>query len=189
MSAAISAMNFVSSAVNEQEPLITPESRVAVREDVQIVDASLSFINDLLRNMIDLHRSAEKELQLDLAPVCVYSDILEPVSAMLYNRGGNFKILVECPEELYVVSDKLRLKQIVLNLARNSKSIFLCIVTPLPCRTDIIFDLTVLLSKGVKFVVKGFVRLRAEVVDGSVIISVEDSGPGKSAFCLETCTV
>ena len=33
-------------------------------------------------------------------------------------------------------------------------------------------------SAGVKFVVKGFVRLRAEVVDGSVVISVEDSGPG-----------
>ena len=47
-------------------------------------------------------------------------------------------------------ADRLRLKQIALNLGRNS----------------------------VKFVTKGFVRIRAQVVDGSVVVFVEDSGPG-----------
>jgi CheY-like chemotaxis protein len=48
------------------------------------------------------------------------------------------------------MTDGLRLKQIVLNLGRNA----------------------------VKFVEKGFVRLQAEIVDGMVQLSVEDSGPG-----------
>ena len=48
------------------------------------------------------------------------------------------------------VSDRIRLKQVVLNLGRNSA----------------------------KFVEKGFIRLGADVVDGKVQLSIEDSGPG-----------
>ena len=48
------------------------------------------------------------------------------------------------------MTDRLRLKQVILNLGRNSS----------------------------KFVHEGFIRLKAEVVDGNVELSVEDSGPG-----------
>lgn len=60
--------------------------------------------------------------------------------------------ICECPQNLVVSTDHMRLKQIILNLARNSS----------------------------KFVEKGFVRLRAEIREdsGSVRIFVEDSGPG-----------
>jgi CheY-like chemotaxis protein len=51
---------------------------------------------------------------------------------------------------LVVMTDRLRLKQIVLNLGRNAA----------------------------KFVEKGFIRLRADVVNGMVQVYVEDSGPG-----------
>jgi CheY-like chemotaxis protein len=51
---------------------------------------------------------------------------------------------------LYIMTDRLRLKQIVLNLGRNST----------------------------KFVETGFVRLKAEVIDDKVRLSVEDSGSG-----------
>ena len=108
--------------MEEQQPLVAEESRRAVKEDIHIIDASLNFINDLLRNMLDIHRAAENEMRLKMAPVCVYSDILEPVAAMLYNRGENFDIQIDCPRELGLVTDKLRLKQIVLNLARNGKT-------------------------------------------------------------------
>jgi signal transduction histidine kinase len=58
---------------------------------------------------------------------------------------------VECPQNLVVSADRLRLKQIVLNLARNSA----------------------------KLVEQGFVRLRAESIgDGQLYIYVEDSGSG-----------
>ena len=78
---------------------------------------------------------------------------------MLYSRGTEFQVIVECePDSLVVMADKLRLQQIVLNLSRNA------------C----------------KFVEKGYVKLRACVMEhdeeqgGSkeVCIFVEDSGPG-----------
>ena len=69
---------------------------------------------------------------------------------MLYSRGCVFDVLIDCPEELVVLSDPLRLKQVILNLALNAT----------------------------KFVIKGFVRLSASVDEETVTLSVEDSGPG-----------
>eukprot|EP00536_Pseudo-nitzschia_multiseries_P016075 jgi/Psemu1/263396/estExt_Genewise1Plus.C_10150025 len=87
------------------------------------------------------------------------------------NGGGNgdskVQIIVDCPENVTVETDILRLKQVILNLSRNS----------------------------VKFVNEGFIRLRAEVVElndddddltnsssnfakSVVRIYVEDSGSG-----------
>ena len=51
---------------------------------------------------------------------------------------------------LVAMTDRLRLKQVCLNLARNS----------------------------VKFIHEGFIRLRAEVINNEVHIFVEDSGAG-----------
>ena len=161
LAAAMSACTFVSSSVSEKEPLTDEESRIAVREDVGIIEISLRFINDLLRSMLDLSRASNNQLVLDYAPVDILNDILNPVAAMLYNRDNMFEVLIECPANLIVDADRLRLKQVVLNLGRNA----------------------------VKFVVKGFVRLRAEEVNGSVHLYIEDSGPGipeekrKVLFC------
>ena len=60
------------------------------------------------------------------------------------------EIVTDCPPNLIVETDRLRLKQIVCNLATNST----------------------------KFVNNGFIRLRAETCEGSVVLYVEDSGPG-----------
>ncbi|KAG7369896.1 PAS domain containing protein [Nitzschia inconspicua] len=154
LNAALAANTFVSACVNEAEPLITEEKRASVREDVQIIDNSLHFINDLLRNMLDMQRAASNQLNIELTLVDVKSDILEPVASMLYRRGVNFEVIVECPTDRIIVeSDSLRLKQVVLNLGRNAA----------------------------KFVEKGFVRLRSEVIDNDVHILIEDSGPGVPA--------
>lgn len=120
---------------------------VQAREDVEVVDHSLRFINDLLRTMLDMHRASSGNLQLKLAPVDLLRDVLEPVAGMLHRGGeGNIgrgkgsekvKIDVDCPEDIVVVTDVLRLKQVILNLGRNS----------------------------VKFINEGFIRLRAEVVE------------------------
>jgi K+-sensing histidine kinase KdpD len=146
----MSACSFVKNAVNESEPLITEESRVTVREDVDIIENSLHFVNDLLRNMLDMHRAASKQLKVNLVPSDILHDILEPVESILYQRRGEVNVFIECPPNLFAITDRLRLKQIMLNLGRNSS----------------------------KFVEKGFIRLRAEVVDNSVRLIVEDSGPG-----------
>jgi len=118
------------------------------REDVQVVDHALRFINELLRNMLDMHRASSGKMLVKFAPVDLLRDVLEPVAGMLH-RGGEgrigrngkgdekVQIVVECPEDIVVETDLLRLKQVVLNLGRNS----------------------------VKFINEGFIRLRAEVVN------------------------
>lgn len=60
---------------------------------------------------------------------------------------------MDCPENLFVMTDPIRLKQVILNLVRNSS----------------------------RFVGHGFIRMRADVVDNSQVqLYVEDSGPGIS---------
>lgn len=162
-------------AVNSPSPLATQEDLSNAQDDVEVISNALNFVHDLLRNMLDIHRAASKDLVVHLRPTDLLRDVLEPVAAMLHQRqGSRIRLLVECPEDLHVNTDHLRLKQIVLNLGRNST----------------------------KFVDEGFIRLRAEAVavgteddgdesssgfggsgDGNgpcrhVEISVEDSGPG-----------
>jgi two-component system, sensor histidine kinase ChiS len=100
--------------------------------------------------MLDMHRAMNKKLKITLYPTDILHDVLEPVQCMLSQRGGKVRVEIHCPPNLFVLSDSLRLEQVVLNLGRNS----------------------------VKFVEEGFVRLSAAVVDGNVRIIVEDSGPG-----------
>src|SRR3569832_2802569 len=116
-----------------------------------IIKSSLQFINDLLRNMLDMHRASSNQLKVDFVPTDILRDVLEPAASMLYQRGHGFETLIDCPENLVVRTDRLRLTQVVLNLSRNSS----------------------------KFVSKGFIRLGASVLpDGTVQGFVEDSGPG-----------
>lgn len=150
VAAAMSACSFVKVAIEGDDPLRSVEQRQETRDDVNIIDSALRFVNDLLRNMLDMHRAANRQLKVNLTPTDILHDVLESVQVMLPQRDPKFTIEVQCPEGLVVMTDRLRLKQVCLNLARNS----------------------------VKFVHEGFIRLRAEVVDGEVNLFVEDSGPG-----------
>ena len=87
---------------------------------MSIIDSSLQFVNDLLRNMLDMHRASSNQMKIDFAPVDLLRDVLEPVASILYQRGSDFQVLIDCPENLIVMTDKLRLKQCALNLGRNS---------------------------------------------------------------------
>ena len=125
--------------------------------------------------MLDVQRAACHELKIEKRPTDILRDIFQPVDAMLYLRGRDVQVLVDCPPNLVVVTDHLRLKQIVLNLGRNAA----------------------------KFVEKGFIRLSARVVEknqakvtssgrkqndkeedlqqsspSTVQLMIEDSGPG-----------
>lgn len=118
LSAAISACSFVKAAVHEAEPMKDEASTTSVREDTKIIDASLQFINDLLRNMLDMHRASSNQLNIDFAPVDLLRDVLEPVSSMLYARGHDFEVHCECPENTIILTDRLRLKQVCMNLGK-----------------------------------------------------------------------
>lgn len=154
LSAAISACTFVSAAVNEATPLTDEESRKYAREDIEVVNSSLHFINDFLRSMLDIYRASGNQITVQMTPTDIKQDILMPVSNMLYKRLTTYDVIVDCPDHLVVMTDSTRLKQVLINLARNSS----------------------------KFVEKGFLRMRAEVDpnDNQVRIFVEDSGPGIS---------
>lgn len=150
VAAAMSACSFVQTAIRKPEPIVDPEARQTLQEDVEIIDNALKFVNDLLRNMLDMHRATNKQLIIDSTPTDLLHDVLEPVEGMLHYSGSKVDVVVECPKDLVVLSDHLRLKQVILNLGRNS----------------------------VKFIEEGFIKLQAKVVNGQVQLAVEDSGPG-----------
>eukprot|EP00934_Nitzschia_sp_Nitz4_P008096 Nitzschia sp. Nitz4//scaffold12_size214221//42409//45425//NITZ4_001486-RA/size214221-augustus-gene-0.25-mRNA-1//-1//CDS//3329534978//8086//frame0 len=152
LAAALSACTFVKASVNEKRPLVDAEAIESVREDVDIIDSSLTFAHDLLTSMLDMHRAVSKNVEIDEAPLDIKLDVVEPVVAMLYARGREFHVLTDCPEGLVVTSDRLRLKQILLNLSRNAT----------------------------RYVKEGFVRVGACEVNGIVQLFVEDSGYGIS---------
>mmetsp|Transcript_23537 Transcript_23537/g.44765 ORF Transcript_23537/g.44765 Transcript_23537/m.44765 type:complete len:858 (-) Transcript_23537:181-2754(-) len=157
LSSAIAALNFVSAQTADPEHVPLAESRAALKDDLNILDGSLQFVNDLLRNMLDVHRSHDKAMSLNWGPTDILRDVLEPVVSIIRMRGANVQVQAICePNTLVVQADRMRLKQICLNLAVNAS----------------------------KFVEKGYIKLRAEVVAGTtdstenVMIYVEDSGPG-----------
>lgn len=136
-------------------PLQDETSQTAVREDVEVIDRSLNFVNTLLRDMLDMQKASNDEIKIVTRPTDIYIDVFKPVDSMLYRRGNSrVEVQICCnPQNLIVDTDPLRLKQVILNLGRNS------------C----------------KFVDKGFVRLTAHILPssaGHVQLSVEDSGPG-----------
>ena len=151
LSVAISACSFVKSAISESDPLRDEQVRQSVREDVDAISSSLQFANDLLRSMIDLQKTLSNRIALEMAPTSILQDILEPVGAMLRERGSNFEVQYDCePENLAIMTDRIRLKQIMFNLSGNAQ----------------------------KFVEKGYIRLGAAVVDKAVQLWVQDTGPG-----------
>jgi signal transduction histidine kinase/CheY-like chemotaxis protein len=191
VAAAMAAANFIKLELNESEPLTQKEALETAREDVGIVENALKFVNDLLRNMLDvsticaanvrkclscrlessalcsypllnftahhhhvrkMHRASTKQLQVTMATTDLLHDVMEPVGGMLYQRGSKIKLIVDCPSDLYVNTDCLRLKQVLMNLGRNSS----------------------------KFIDTGFIRLKAQVVEGgtNVVLYVDDSGCG-----------
>jgi signal transduction histidine kinase len=123
LSAAMSACSFVAAAVERESNgtiIITAEERQSVKDDLEIMDESLTFINDLLQSMLDMHWASSKQLQLQLHPTHLMNNVLRPVDSMLHRRGANYQVLLECnPDHLVLLADPLCLKQILLNLARN----------------------------------------------------------------------
>ena len=70
--------------------------------------------------MLDMNRASSNQMKIEKSPICLLRDVLEPVDTMLYQRGKGFQTSVDCPSNLIVSADGLRLKQIILNLGRNA---------------------------------------------------------------------
>ena len=153
VASAMAACSFVERTTIKNRSTLDDESWDGLRADVKVISNALYFINDLLRTMLDMHRATSQQLVVILDSVHVFHDVLEPVQSILFSRGNIVQLYVECDTKLYALADKLRLKQVILNLGRNST----------------------------KFVESGFIRFTAKKVpddDTIVEFAVEDSGPG-----------
>lgn len=149
LASAMAALSFVSE--HTMAKVEDEETRQLILGDTQVVDSSLNYINDLLRSMLDINRAKSGLIKINNTPTDILHDILEPAAAILCVRGARVELKTECTKEnLGVYTDRLRLKQIILNLSINAT----------------------------KFVQQGYIRLRADVVNGSVMLFVEDTGPG-----------
>ena len=155
ISVAISANNFCCAEIESSGG---GGARAAQREtvlaDLNLVGSSLQYILSLLNNMLDAsHFDGTGRLDIIATPISLLEDVLDAVKAMLSLHYAPFVITVDTQgDPLWVIGDAMRLKQVVMNLAKNAT----------------------------KFVGNGFVRIAARrTADGSgVIIRVEDSGPG-----------
>mmetsp|Transcript_1931 Transcript_1931/g.3698 ORF Transcript_1931/g.3698 Transcript_1931/m.3698 type:complete len:950 (-) Transcript_1931:171-3020(-) len=164
LAAAIAATSFVGTAVEDCTSAANKNKKKeldvkSTKEDLAIVNHSLNYIDELLRTMLDIHRTESHHLKLHKRPLSIKHDVFLPVTSMLHQRSSNgaskFCVVVDCPDDLYVCADRLRLQQITLNLARNA---------------------TQFVTQGKE----GIVRLRANVSSGCVCLCVEDTGPGIS---------
>ena len=113
IAAAITAHGFIGSNIKDlsenqpDEPLIE-----SLRDDAKVVESSLFFVDDFLRNTLDIHASAANAIEMRMAPVDLLKDVLEPVCSILHQRDGHVNVSFDCPENLVVLTDCLRLKQV-----------------------------------------------------------------------------
>ena len=156
LSVAITAMKHIRED-NSQVASDERENRTSVipvngNAEVELVEASLSYIDDLLRNVLDLNKiHRERRIDLNSSVFSIREKVLCQVQKMLDLRTENVQLNVHCNDPLWVETDRLRVQQVVMNLAKNA------------C----------------KFTQTGFINLSAERKSPEVImISVADSGLG-----------
>jgi signal transduction histidine kinase len=135
--AAMSASSFVAAAVLQDNPLASKSAVETCREDVHVIQSSLKFINDLLRSLLDMQKASSNALTLNLRPTDIRNDgkiqiyliceqpcpkndliisfpVLEPVFTILASKHNPFDFRIECPDQIVVMTDHLRLKQVVM---------------------------------------------------------------------------
>jgi PAS domain S-box-containing protein len=117
------------------------------------VSRGAANLNSRIDELLDLARGEIGMLQIkpeEMSPMLLLREVVEDVTPVAINRGQ--ALVVELPDSLpEIMADKVRVKQVLLNLLNNALKF-----TP----------------EGGKIV------LRAAVKDSSLIVEVEDNGPG-----------
>ncbi len=130
----------------------SPDVDSGMREDLERIYVNAQHLDGLIRDVLDLARSEVGQLQLVREPLDIY-EVLEPISVIAQQLVQEKSLMwrTEISEALpYVLGDRTRLQQVLLNLVNNA----------------------------VKFTAQGSVELRAVVEDEMVHISVKDTGLG-----------
>ena len=113
LSSAIVAHSFIMSTI-DTNPEAIPDVRIreSIQNDERIIKSSLSFIDEFLKNMLMMYRATANRLEITLAPTNLSEAIFGRVADILHPRNDDVKVVVECSEELSVMTDRLRLEQV-----------------------------------------------------------------------------
>lgn len=90
---------------------------------LEIVGSSMTHMMDIINDILDLSKIEAGELELSLSSVGIV-DLLNSIHAICQSRAAQAGLIFECkidgdvPHELYL--DKMRMKQILLNLINNA---------------------------------------------------------------------
>lgn len=114
LSSAIMAHNFIAAKL-ECDPSTIPDDdlRSSVLADSRIIKASLEFIDDFMRNMLLMYRASANKLAISTSPTRLHAQVIQPVRDMLLPHiEKDVEIIIDCPTNLRVMTDSLRLKQV-----------------------------------------------------------------------------
>jgi len=125
----------------------------AQREYASLIESSGQHLLDLLNDILDLSKIESGQLSLEALPIDLRSlahRVTDLFASQAAQRGLDLVCHVESPVPASVTGDPARLRQILINLLGNA----------------------------VKFTAKGHVALTVSWLDGTVRISVSDTGVG-----------
>jgi PAS domain S-box-containing protein len=130
------------------------------REHLELIRQSAQQLSERVERLVDVSRIETNSLEICCTSVNlrhVLQEQCEAMQARALERGLDLRA-VACAEDLVVFADRARLAQVVSELLNNA----------------------------IRFTDHGYVQVRARVLDGAVMIEVQDTGIGISPERLTT---
>jgi PAS domain S-box-containing protein len=122
------------------------------REHLNLIRQSAQELSERVERLVDVSRIETNTLEICCTSVNlrhVLQEQCEAIQAWALERGLDLRA-VSCAEDLVVFADRARLAQVVRELLTNA----------------------------IKFTIRGSVQVRARVLDGAVLIEIQDTGTG-----------
>ena len=135
------------------------QSSLKVRTNLDTIISEGVRLTDLVNDLLDITKIEEGKVEWEMEAISV-ARIIEHAVDITSSSFEHYGLELECDVEddlPEIAGDKHRLEQVLINL----------------------------LSNAIKFTEKGFVRCRAWMIDGEILISVKDTGEGISEDDLE----
>ena len=123
-----------------------------VREKLENIRQSIQQLSASVERLLDVSSIEANTLEICATPVNlrhVLDEQCESMQLRAQERGIELRT-VSCDEDLVVFADRARLAQVVRELLTNA----------------------------IKFTTRGYVQVRAKVLDGMVFVEVQDTGSG-----------
>jgi len=130
----------------------TSELPLQLRKEVHLVSRTASQLSESVSRLLDVSSIETNTLEICAAPVNlrhVLQEECEAMQARAEARGLDLKAL-SCAEDVVVYADRARLAQVVRELLTNA----------------------------IRFTDRGSVQVRARVLEGAVLVEVQDTGNG-----------